>query len=87
MRRVCCERQRPGLRDADFSLQENEEILRRLPFPDEHFASGKPPFLRLLDANLILLLEVRKEGNLAEQAHHCLAVRHLCDGAQNRFSY
>ena len=75
------------LRDADFSLKENKKILRLLPFLEEHFASGKPPFFRLLDANLIFLLEVRKEGNLAEQGHHCLAVRHLCDGAQNRSRY
>jgi hypothetical protein len=27
----------------------------------------------------ILVLEVRKKGNLAEQGHHRLSVRHLCD--------
>ena len=62
-------------------------MLCRLPFPDERFARDKPPFLCLPDANLILLLEVCKKGDLAEQGQHCLAVRHSCDGAQNRFKY
>jgi hypothetical protein len=72
---------------ADFSFQENKEILRVLPLLDEHFARRKPPFFSLLDANLIFILEVRKEGNLAEQVHHRLGVRHLCDGSQNRSRY
>ena len=62
-------------------------MLRALPLLDEHFARGKPPFFRLLDANLIFILKVRKEGNLAEQVHHRLGVRHLCDGSQNRSRY
>ena len=73
--------------DADFTLKEHKKMLRVLPLLDEHFARGKPPFFRLLDANLIFILKVRKEGNLAEQVHHRLGVRHLCDGSQNRSRY
>jgi hypothetical protein len=68
--------------DDDLSLEKNKKMLRMLPFLKEHFTSRKQPFFRLLDANLILILKVRKEGNPAEQVHHRLAVRHLCDGSQ-----
>ena len=71
--------------DNDLSLEKNREMLHVLRFLEEH--SGKPPFFRLLDANLIFILQVRKEGNLAEQVHHRLGVRHLCDGSQNRSRY
>ena len=75
------------LPDAHFSFQEHKEILRALPLLDEHFARGQPPFFRFLDANLIFILKVRNEGNLVEQVHHRLGVRHLCDGSQNRSRY
>ena len=57
-------------------------MLRLLPFLNEHCASGKPPFFGLLDGNLIVVLEVRKEGDLAELVHHRFAVGHLCCGSQ-----
>jgi hypothetical protein len=72
------------LESADFSLDENEKMARSRAFPKEHFAGGKPPFFRLLDANLLILLEIGKKRNLAEQAYHALALRHLFDRTQNR---
>jgi hypothetical protein len=51
------------LPDADFSLEENKEMFCRLPFLNEHFASGQSPFFSLLDANLIFILKFRKEGD------------------------
>lgn len=71
--------------DNDLSLEKNREMLHVLPFLEEH--SGKPPFFRLLDANLIFILKVHKEGNPAEQVHHRLAVPHLSGGSQNRSRY
>jgi hypothetical protein len=72
------------LPEADFPLKKNKEMLRLLPFLNERFASGKLPFFGLLDANLIFVLEVRKEGGLAELVHYRFAVGHLCCGSQNR---
>jgi hypothetical protein len=40
----------------------NKKIFRALPFLEKHFTSGKPPFFRFLDANLIPILQVRKDA-------------------------
>jgi hypothetical protein len=50
-------------------------MTRSLTFLEEHFAGSEPPFFRILDANVLLFLEVSKKRNLAEQAHHGLALR------------
>ena len=62
-------------------------MLQWVPFPDEHFARGQSPFFRLLAANAIFVLDVRKEGNPSELAHQLLAVRYLCNGPQNGSKY
>jgi hypothetical protein len=75
------------LPDADFALEQGKKMPRGLPFLDEHFARGKPPLFGPLDANLIFILQVRKEGDLAKQGNDRFAFRDLCAGPQNRFRY
>ena len=74
-------------RDADFTFQENKKIRRGLPFPHEHLAGLEPPFLNILHAYAILILEVRKERNPAELDFQGLTVGQLFGGAQDRFKY
>ena len=76
-----------SLRDADFAFQENKKVLRGLPFLDKHLACVQPPFFRMLDANAIFILEVRKQRSPAQLGHQRLTVCHLCGGTQNRFKY
>ena len=63
------------LQGADFSLKEDKKMASALPFTEEQFAGGKPPFFSLLEANLVFRLELGKERYLAEQARRGFGLR------------